>query len=91
MTDFTLSITDQDALDAIDHIIQANGLGEKPEDVIAGMVVPQLVAMREQQLVNAAMAKVPDDPDLKAFRERKAKKEADAGAAQAAVAEETPL
>jgi hypothetical protein len=70
MTDFTLSITDPDALDAIDHIIQANGTGEKPEDVIKGMVEPQLVAMRGQQIENAAADKAKQDPDILAFQAR---------------------
>jgi hypothetical protein len=87
MTDFTLSITDQDALDAIDHIIQVNETGEKPSDVIAGMIVPQLVAMREQQLVNAAQAKAQDDPDLVAFRAKKQAKIEAESAAAAKVAE----
>ena len=74
MTDFTLSITDQDALDAIGQIIQVNGLGEKPEDVIARMIVPQLVAMRRQQLLNAAQAKALQDPALLAFEQAQADK-----------------
>ena len=69
MADYLISITDQDALDAIDQIIQVNGLGEKPEDVIAGMIVPQLVAIRGQQLMSAAQAKALQDPALVAFEQ----------------------
>ena len=74
MTDFTITIDDQDALDAIDQIIQVNGLGEKTEDVIAGMLVPQLVAMRGQQLTNAAQAAAANDPNVLAFQQRQADK-----------------
>jgi transcriptional regulator CtsR len=73
MTYFTISIDDPDALDAIQHIIDTNGTGEKPEDVIAGLLVPQLVAMREAQLMNAAPK--PDDyPPLAAFKDRQTEK-----------------
>ena len=70
MTDYLITITDQDALDAIDQIIQVNGLGEKPEDVIAGMLVPQLVVMRGQQLTNAAQVAAANDPNVLAFQSR---------------------
>ena len=76
MVDFTITITDQDALDAIDQIIQVNGLGEKPEDVIAEMLVPQLVAMRGQQLLASAQAKALQDPALVAFEATQAAKQA---------------
>jgi len=76
MTDITITITDQDALDAIDQIIQVNGLGEKPEDVIAGMLVPQLIEMRGQQLANAAQAAAANDPSVLAFQQRQTDKAA---------------
>lgn len=74
MPDYLITISDQDALDAIQHIIDANGQGESFEDVIAGMLVPQLVAMRGQQLVNAAQAAAENDPDVLAFQQRQAAK-----------------
>ena len=74
MTDFTITITDQDAIDAVDQIIQVNGLGEKPEDVIAGMIVPQFVAIRGQQLTIAAQAAAANDPNVLAFEQRQADK-----------------
>lgn len=81
--DLTLTISDQDALDAIQHIIDTNGTGEKPEDVILGMIVPQLVAERERQLVSAA-PRAEDYPPLAAFlAKKKAKSDAEAAAVAA--------
>lgn len=77
MSSFTITIDDQDALDALQHIIDANGIGEKTEDVIVGLLIPQLVAMREQQLVNAAQVRATQDPDVLEFKARQAKKGAD--------------
>ena len=85
MPDFTITIDDQDALDAVQNIIDANGLGEKPEDVIAGMIVPQLVAERGRQLTNAAQAAAAQDPNVLAFQQRQADK-----AVQAIKAQPTP-
>ena len=76
MTDFTITIDDQDALDAVQNIIDANGLGEKPEDVIAGMIVPQLVAIRGQQITNTAQAAAANDPNVLAFAQKQADKAA---------------
>lgn len=83
MTDITITIDDQDALDAIQHIIDTNGTGEKPEDVVAGMIVPQLVAMRESQLRSAAEAKIATDDDVVAFEQRQEAKVEQAAAARA--------
>ena len=81
--DIAFTIDDQDAQDAVNQIITNNGLGETPSDVIAGMIVPQLVAIRGQQLANAAQAKAAIDPDVLAFTQRQADKATAIAAAQA--------
>lgn len=95
MTDFKITIDDQDALDAINaelQRIQAAGTKWTLEQYLSDFCTTQHVLLREGQLVNAAQAKAQDDPDLAAFRAKKAAKqraEADAQAAAAAIADDT--
>ena len=72
--DIAFTIDDQDAQDAVQNIIDANGLGEMPSDIIKGMIVPQFVAMRGQQITNAAQAAAANDPAVLAFQQRQAAK-----------------
>jgi hypothetical protein len=76
MADYLITISDQDALDAIDSIIATNGLGETQADIVAGMIVPQFVAIRGQQITNAAQAAAASDPAVLAFQQRQADKAA---------------
>ena len=72
--DITITVMDQDALDAINTIIATNGLGEQPSDIVADIIVPQLVIIRGQQITNAAQAKAATDPNVLAFSQRQADK-----------------
>ena len=72
--DITITVTDPDALDAINNIIAANGLNEQPSDIITGMIVPQLVIIRGQQITNAAQATAANDPAVLAFQKRQTSK-----------------
>ena len=69
----TITIEDQDALDAmqseIDRIATA-GTTYTAEEYLSDFVTTQHRVMREPQLLAAAQARVADDPDLKAYREK---------------------
>ncbi|MBO8778372.1 hypothetical protein INO78_13485, partial [Staphylococcus aureus] len=60
---------------AINSIIASNGLNEKSSDIIAGIIVPQLVMMRGQQIINAAQAAAANDPNVLAFQQRQTAKQ----------------
>ena len=72
--DFTVTVNDQDALDAVNTIIAVNGSVQKPEDVIASILVPLLVTVRQNQLQAAANAAAANDPAVVAFQQRQAAK-----------------
>lgn len=78
MTTFTITLSDQDALDAmqaeIDRIAAA-GTTMTPEEYLSDFLTTQHRNMREPQLRAAAQAKVEDDPALKAFLTAKASQE----------------
>lgn len=78
----TITIDDQDALDAMTAIIEANGEKQSLEDFASEFLTLRFSEMREPQLLAAAIAKVDDDPELKAYRDRK---EDEAKAAEAQV------
>lgn len=72
--DIAFTIDDPDAIDRIKFVIDANGLGESPSDIIAGKIIPILIAEQGQQLVNAAQAAAANDPAVLAFQQRQAAK-----------------
>lgn len=85
---FTVTIEDQDALDALNAEIAriaAAGTQYTEEEYLSDFCTTQHRVLREPQLLAAAMAKVAEDPDLKAFRDKKTA-EAQAEAEAAAVA-----
>lgn len=71
---FTVTIDDQDALDAMNAEIAriaATGNVLTGDEYLSDFCTTQHSVMREPQLLLAAQAKVSLDPDLKAYRERK--------------------
>ncbi len=84
MPKYEIILDDQDALDAmaseIDRIA-ATGTTMTEEEYLSDFITTQHRNMREPQLLAAAQAKIEQDPDLKAFRD---KKEAERAAAEQA-------
>lgn len=75
---FTVTITDQDAIDAMNAEIariSVAGTVYTPEEYLSDFCTTQHRIMREPQLLAAAQAKVDQDPALKAFRAKKAANE----------------
>lgn len=75
MAKFEIAVEDQDALDAVNAEIARIALAGTVmthEEYLSDFITTQHANMREPQLLAAAQAKVLLDPDLKAYRDRKA-------------------
>jgi len=71
MTDFTITIDDQDALDAI----SAAAGQQTPEKYLSDFCTAEHLQIRRRQLQTAAQAKAQIDPDVLAFQKRQTDKQ----------------